>query len=50
MDCDALRQSLVKDLDGSLTGHVGGSVIAKAEYQWEENPTFGLGKFFIKKN
>mgnify|MGYP001795108719 CR=1 FL=1 len=44
MDCDALRQALVKDLDGTLTGYAKGSVISMAEYEWGGNPSFGLGK------
>ena len=43
MDCDARRQLLVRDLDGSLTGAVGSSVISMAEYQWNGEPAFGLG-------
>lgn len=43
MDCDARRQLLVRDLDGSLTGSVGSSVISMAEYQWDGEPAFGLG-------
>lgn len=43
MDCDARRQQLIRDLDGSFTGSVGGTVISKAEYQWDGNKRYGLG-------
>lgn len=43
MDCDARRQQLIRDLDGSFTGSVGGTVISKAEYQWDGNKQYGLG-------
>lgn len=43
MDCDARRQLLIRDLDGSLTGAVGGTVISKAEDEWDGDKRFGLG-------
>ena len=43
MDCDARRQILIRDLDGSLTGAVGGSVLAKAEFEWGGDKRYGLG-------
>lgn len=44
MDCDGAKHVLIKDVDGSLTGVSGGSVIAKAEYEWNGDPRRGLGK------
>lgn len=46
MDCDARRQQLVRDLDGSFTGSVGGTVISMAEYEWDGNKRYGLGTIF----
>lgn len=43
MDCDGAKHVLIKDLDGSLTGVSGGSVISKAEYEWNGDPRRGLG-------
>lgn len=47
MDCDARRQILIRDLDGSLTGAVGGSVISKAEYEWDGDKRYGLGMLYV---
>ena len=44
MDCDGHKHVLIKDEDGSLIGVSGGSVIAKAEFEWNGNPRRGLGK------
>lgn len=43
MDCDGHKEILIEDIDGSLTGSVGGSVISKAEYEWNGDPRRGLG-------
>lgn len=43
MDCDGHKEILVQDIDGSLTGNIGGSVISKAEYEWNGDPRHGLG-------
>ena len=43
MDCDGEKHVIFKDLDGSLTGSVGGSIIAKAELEWNGDPRRGLG-------
>ena len=47
MDCDARRQILIRDLDGSFTGAVGGSVISKAEYEWDGDKRYGLGMLYV---
>ena len=47
MDCDGAKHVLIKDLDGSLTGVSGGSVISKAEYEWNGDPRRGLGTRFL---
>ena len=44
MDCDARRQLLIRDLDGSFTGSVGSAILSMAEYQWDGDKRFGLGK------
>ena len=43
MDCDGRRQLLITDLDGSLSGKAGNTIISKAEHEWGGNPSFGLG-------
>lgn len=43
MDCDGAKHVLIKDLDGTLSGVSGGSVISKAEYEWNGDPRRGLG-------
>ena len=47
MDCDGNKHVVFKDLDGSLTGQAGGSVIAKAEFEWNGDPRRGLGLYFF---
>ena len=44
MDCDALRKIVIKDIDGSMFGTAGGSVISRSEYQWGGDRSFGLGR------
>lgn len=44
MDCDGAKHVLIRDLDGSLTGVSGGSIISKAEYEWNGDPRRGLGE------
>ena len=45
MDCDGRRQLLITDIDGSFSGgKAGDTIIPKAEYEWDGNPRFGLGK------
>ena len=44
MDCDARRQLLIRDLDGSFTGAVGSAILSMAEYQWDGDKRFGVGK------
>ena len=45
MDCDALRKIVMKDIDGSFFGKVGGSLVSRSEYQWNGDRSYGLGKF-----
>lgn len=49
MDCDGAKHVLIKDLDGTLTGVSGGSVISKAEYEWNGDPHRGLGTRLVQK-
>lgn len=49
MDCDGAKHVLIKDLDGTLTGASGGSVISKAEYEWNGDPRRGLGIRLVQK-
>ena len=48
MDCDGRRQLLVTDIDGTFSGgKAGDTIISKAEYEWDGNPSFGLGMFYF---
>ena len=49
MDCDGAKHVLIKDLDGTLTGASGGSVISKAEYEWNGDPRRGLGIRLVQR-
>ncbi|XP_053322520.1 fibrocystin-L [Spea bombifrons] len=48
MDCDAKKKSLLKDLDGSFLGSKG-AIIPQSEYQWDGEPSHGLGDYRIPK-
>ena len=45
MDCDGRRQLLIQDLDGSLVGSPGDTVISMAEFEWGGDMRFGLGTY-----
>lgn len=48
MDCDGRRQLLITDVDGTFSGgKAGDTIISKAEYEWDGNPSFGLGMFYF---
>ncbi|XP_048585401.1 fibrocystin-L isoform X2 [Nematostella vectensis] len=47
MDCDGMKEVLISDLDGSLTGLKTGSIISKAEFEWNGEPRRGLGDYRI---
>eukprot|EP00794_Sanderia_malayensis_P006712 gene6712-7474_t len=49
MDCDARRKLVIKDIDGSMFGAAGSSIISKSEYQWGGDRRFGLGNYRIPK-
>lgn len=49
MDCDGAKHVLIEDLDGTLTGSSGGSVISKAEYEWNGDPRRGLGTRLVQE-
>ena len=48
MECDGMKKALFKDLDGTFLGHVG-AVIPESEFEWDENPSRGLGDYRIPK-
>ena len=48
MDCDAFKKALLKDLDGTFLGHVG-DIIPQSEFEWDTNPSRGLGDYRIPK-
>ena len=50
MDCDHLRKIVIKDLDGSMFGTAGGSIISRSEYQWDGDRGFGLGEILLLIN
>jgi len=48
MHCDGLKKALLIDTDGQVIGDgMPGTIIADAAYQWEGNPTAGLGYFRV---
>ena len=48
MDCDGRRQLLITDIDGTFSGgKAGDTIISKAEFEWDGNPSFGLGMFRV---
>ena len=50
MHCDGLKKALLIDTDGKVIGDdVPGTIIADAAYQWEGNPTAGLGYYRVPK-
>ena len=42
MDCDGLKKSLIRDVDGSFLGHKG-TVLPNSAYQWGGDQLHGLG-------
>lgn len=44
MDCDGLRRTFVKDVDGSLL-NMGpkGALLTQSDYGWNQDPARGLG-------
>ncbi|CAK8682970.1 unnamed protein product [Clavelina lepadiformis] len=49
MECDGMKNVLIKDFDGGFIGGTGGSVIPQAEYEWNRDPRRGLGDYRIPK-
>ncbi|CAK8682966.1 unnamed protein product [Clavelina lepadiformis] len=49
MECDGMKNALIKDFDGGFIGGTGGSVIPQAEYGWDVDPVRGLGDYRIPK-
>lgn len=50
MDCDGRRQIVIKDMDGSFSG-LGPktTLIPKAEYEWDGDKRYGLGRYYYLK-
>ncbi|XP_076825620.1 fibrocystin-L-like isoform X2 [Clavelina lepadiformis] len=49
MECDGMKNVLIKDFDGGLIGGTGGTVLPQAEYEWDGDPRRGLGDYRIPK-
>ena len=50
MHCDGLKKALLIDTDGSVIGDdLPGTIIADSAFEWEGNPTAGLGYFRVPK-
>ena len=48
LDCDAQKHILIKDLDGSLLNlGAGGTIVSQAEFEWDGDPSRGLGDYRI---
>jgi len=47
MDCDGLKKAMVKDLDGSLLGCAGCTVLSQSDYEWGGDSQRGLGNHRI---
>ena len=43
MDCDGRRKLLVTDLDGTFLGKARTTFIAKSEWHWDGDRSWGLG-------
>ncbi|XP_033759141.1 fibrocystin-L-like [Pecten maximus] len=48
MDCDGLKQTLIKDLDGTFTGRPG-TIIGRSALAWNGDRRRGLGDYRIPK-
>ena len=50
MDCDGHKHTLVTDIDGSFTGDgTRGTIVAKAEFEWDGDRRRGIGDYRIPK-
>ena len=50
MHCDGLKKALLIDTDGKVIGDdLPGTIIADSAYEWEGNPSAGLGNYRIPK-
>ena len=50
MHCDGLKKALLIDTDGQIIGDgIPGTIIADAAYEWEGNPSAGLGYYRVPK-
>ena len=50
MDCDGHKHTLVTDVDGSFTGDgTRGTIVAKAEFEWDGDRRRGIGDYRIPK-
>ena len=47
MDCDARRKVVFTDLDGTMFGKAGTSVLSKSEFGWDGARVWGLGKSLV---
>ena len=48
MECDAKKETLIDDEDGSFLGSAG-TVIPEAEFEWDGDRRRGLGDYRIPK-
>ena len=50
MHCDGLKKALLVDTDGKIIGDgIAGTIIADSAYEWDGNPTAGLGYYRVPK-
>ena len=48
-DCDGMKKALIVDLDGTLIGESGGTIIPDSAFEWDGNPKNGLGYYRVPK-
>ena len=46
MDCDGMKKTLIRDLDGTLLGSVG-TIIPDSAFEWDGDKRRGLGDYRI---
>lgn len=51
MDCDGFKQMLLKDTDGSFTGHdTPRTIVSVAEFEWDGDARRGIGDYRIPRS
>lgn len=48
MDCDGMKKTLIRDLDGSMLGSIG-TVVPDSAFEWDGDQRRGLGDYRIPR-